>query len=400
MKSTSNEIRGFRFSSVPAGIKASAPDRLDFGLIVADVPAITAGVTTTNLVCAAPAAITKERLGIGECQAVLANSGNANAYTGEIGRRDAIELTGEAARVLGIAPELVVPMSTGVIGTHLPVTRMRTRIPDLVDGLHESRFLDFARAIMTTDTRPKTVRLDGDLSHCPVRIRGVAKGSGMIAPKMATMLAVILVDVRVELAFLRECLIEANSTSFDCITIDGDTSTNDTLLVMAGGHTDAPDLGGGQTDRIRFSKMLVQACGDLARQIVMDGEGATKLVEIRVTGARNTEDASRVARTIAESLLVKTAFAGEDPNWGRIIAAAGRAGVGFNPDRVDLSIGNVSVVSEGKLASGDWEPRAAQVMKQREFSIVLNLRSGSADAAFLTSDLSEEYVRINADYRT
>lgn len=400
MKSTSDGMRGFRFSAVAAGIKAPGTERLDFGLISADVPAVAAGVTTTNLVCAAPVAITRERLSSGLCQAVLANSGNANGYTGEIGRRDAVELTGEAAGALGIDPELVVPLSTGVIGVPLPAERMRERIPDLVSGLEGTRFMDFARSIMTTDTRPKTVLLDGELSNGLVRIMGVAKGSGMIAPKMATMLAVVLADVRVETAFLRECLLEANSASFDCITVDGDTSTNDTLIVMAGGRPDAAALGHGQADRATFSHMLTQACADLARQIVLDGEGATKLVEVRVRGAEKKEDATRVARAIAESLLVKTAFAGEDPNWGRIIAVAGRAGVDFNPDRVDLFIGNVSVVREGELVSDDWEPRAAQAMKQREFSIVLNLRTGSSEAVFLTCDLSEEYVRINADYRT
>jgi glutamate N-acetyltransferase/amino-acid N-acetyltransferase len=287
-----------------------------------------------------------------------------------------------------------------VIGVPLPATRMRERIPDLVSGLDETRFMDFARSIMTTDTRAKTVLLDGELSQGSLRIMGVAKGSGMIAPKMATMLAVVLVDLQVESAFLRECLLDANSTTFNCITVDGDTSTNDTLMVMAGGRLDAADVGHEQSDRRTFSRMLTQACADLARQIVLDGEGATKLVEIRVRGAQSKVDATRVARTIAESLLVKTAFAGEDPNWGRIIAVAGGAGVEFNPDRVDLSIGTVPVVREGQLVSGDWERGAARAMKQREFSVVLNLRSGSSEAAFLTSDLSEEYVRINADYRT
>lgn len=393
-------IEGFTFAAVAAGVKKAGTDRLDVGLIVSDTPSVAAGVTTTNLVAAAPVQITRQRLAAGLCQAVLVNSGNANAYTGERGKQDALNLTRYTADKLGIDPELVIPMSTGVIGNPMPVERIRIHIPELVGKLGTNGFMDVAHAIMTTDTRPKTVVLDGETTRGPFRIAGMAKGSGMIAPNMATMLAVILTDVRVEYDFLRDCLMDANNRSFNCVTVDGDTSTNDTLIVMAGGSRDAAFLGNTPSDKEAFSSLLHEACMSLARDIVMDGEGATKLVEVRVIGAANNIAAAAIARTIAESPLVKTAFHGEDPNWGRIICAAGRSGVSFNPDIVDLTVENVPIVRYGQLVSDDWETAAHNAMKAREFSVTLDLKSGNGEARFLTTDLSEEYVTINADYRS
>ncbi|MCA1960055.1 MAG: bifunctional glutamate N-acetyltransferase/amino-acid acetyltransferase ArgJ, partial [Desulfomonile sp.] len=368
-------IRGFKFAAATAGVKSPAVQRLDVGLIAAQSPASAACVTTTNLVVAAPVAITRERLAAGRCQAVLANSGNANAFTGAQGERDARDLTAAAAAALGIDPALVVPMSTGVIGQPMPVERIRPHVAELVDRLDERSLEDFAAAIMTTDTRPKTACVDGELSTGPIRMLGVAKGSGMIAPNMATMLAVVLADYEAEPEFLREALRAASDSSFNCISVDGDMSTNDTLMVMAGGRADAPRVRG-SADHNEFARLLTEACRDLARQMVFDGEGATKLVEVRVTGGPDHAAARLVARTVAESLLVKTAFRGEDPNWGRIICAAGRSGVKFDPGGVDLFIGDVSVVRDGLLAQDDWERRAAQVMKRREFSIMLDLKAG------------------------
>jgi glutamate N-acetyltransferase/amino-acid N-acetyltransferase len=393
-------IRGFTFSAVAAGIKHAGTERLDLGLIVADAPATAAAVTTTNLVCAAPVEITRHRMQKGMCRAVLVNSGNANAYTGERGKQDALDLTAAAARALGADPDLVIPMSTGVIGNPLPFERMSACVPELVDRLDPGAFMDVARAIMTTDTQPKTVLLQRRLSTGPVTMVGMAKGAGMIAPKMATMLAVILADVKVPSSFIRECLVQANARSFNCITIDGDTSTNDTLLVMTGGRSDAPQLASDADDRAAFASLLEEACMNLARQVVRDGEGATKLVEVRVCGAPNDDAATRVARTIAESPLVKTAFHGADPNWGRIICAAGASGVIFNPDQVDLFIGNVPIVNAGVLVSDDWESAAHKAMLAEEFSVLLDLKAGPAEATFLTTDFSEEYVTINADYRS
>ncbi len=348
-------IHGFRFSAAAAGIKHEGTDRLDLGLIVSDVPASAVAVTTTNLVFAAPVRITRKRLANGSCRAILINSGNANAYTGEQGRQDAVDLTAAVAEGLGFAADLIVPMSTGVIGLRLPVDRMRFQIPPLLKGLDHGTFMDVAGAMMTTDTCPKTVLLGGVSSKGPFKMLGMAKGAGMIAPNMATLLAVILTDIRVESSWLKECLAEANSRTFNCITIDGDTSTNDTAIVMAGGHSEARELGGSRADRDVFSSLLNEACMSLARQIVLDGEGATKMVEVKVIGAPGPAAAAKVARTIAESPLVKTALHGEDPNWGRILCSAGRAGVAFDPYNVDLFIGEVPIVKQGQAVSGDWE---------------------------------------------
>jgi glutamate N-acetyltransferase/amino-acid N-acetyltransferase len=400
VKPSSGDIKGFTFSALAAGIKAEGSDRLDFGLVVADTPAPAACVTTTNLVCAAPVLITRDRLEQGICQAVLANSGNANAYTGQRGLQDALALTESTAGKLGIDRDLIIPMSTGVIGNPLPVERMQSRIPDLVDGLTVGTAMDFARSIMTTDTVPKKVVLDGELSMGPMRMLGIAKGAGMIAPHMATMLAVILADVRAEPTFVKQTLAQAANVSFNRITVDGDGSTNDTVLLMAGGASDCLRLSDASSDREDFAQMLTQVCVDLARALLLDAEGATKLVEIHVCGARDEDAAEKVARTVAESQLVKTAFNGGDPNWGRIIAAAGRSGVPFDPAAIDLSIGEVPIVRKGTMVEGDWESRAAEVMKLREFSVLLDLKAGRADAVILTTDLSAEYVRINADYRS
>ncbi len=400
MKLKGSPIQGFRFSAVAAGIKRAGTDRLDMGLIVSDSPTAAAAVTTTNLVFAAPVQITRQRLANGSGQAILINSGNANAYTGDQGRQDAIDLTRDVAEGLDIEPDLVVPMSTGVIGLRLPVDRMRPQIRPLLRGLDQGTFMDVARAMMTTDTRPKTVNLEGSLSNGAFKMLGMAKGAGMIAPNMATLLAVILTDVEVEANRLRECLVEANSGTFNRITVDGDTSTNDTVIVMTGGHPGARELGEGQADWKAFSSLLGEACMSLSRQLVLDGEGATKMVEVRVVGAPGSAAATKVARTIAESPLVKTAFHGEDPNWGRILCSAGRSGVAFDPNKVDLFIGSVSIVNQGVVATNDWEAAAHQVMQGREFTVLLDLKAGEGEASFLTTDMSEEYVTINADYRS
>ncbi|MFH1112598.1 MAG: bifunctional glutamate N-acetyltransferase/amino-acid acetyltransferase ArgJ [Pseudomonadota bacterium] len=392
-------IEGFRFSAVSAGIKHADSTRPDLGLIVAESPATTVGLTTTNLVYAAPVAVTRQRLAGGRCSAVLMNSGNANAFTGDRGMKDALELTEAAAKCLGLAPELVIPMSTGVIGNPLPTGRMMQRIPDLVNGLAPGRLADVAHAIMTTDTKPKTVSRDVELSSGPLRMAGLAKGSGMIAPNMATMLAVIMTDVAADAGFLRDALAQAAGSSFNAVTIDGDMSTNDTVIVMAGGSRN-PRMLTDKADQEAFSALLHEVCLDLARQLAGDGEGVTKVVEIRVAGAADKHSAARVARTVAESLLVKTAFNGEDPNWGRIVCAAGRAGVPFDPDRLDLFIGDVPIVRDGILVEGDWESAAHSVMKLREFSVTLDMKAGDAQARILTTDLSRDYVSINADYRS
>ena len=400
MTHNDNLIDGFRFSAVAAGIKRADSSRLDLALIATDCPASTAGVTTTNLVYAPPVAVTRRRLEGGLCSAVLMNSGNANAYTRERGLEDAVRLTGAVAAHLRVDPEHIIPMSTGVIGNPLPVDRMMTRIPDLVEALEPAALDDVARAIMTTDTVPKTAVRTGAVSSGPVKLIGVAKGSGMIAPNMATMLAVVMSDMRADAGFLKEALVNASATSFNAITVDGDMSTNDTLLIMSGGHPDARTLLHRSEDEVTFASLLSDVCLDLAEQLVRDGEGATKVVDVRVIGAPDSRAAIQVARTIAESLLVKTAFHGEDPNWGRIICTAGRAGIPFDPDRVELLIGDVPVVRDGLLVEDDWESKAHAVMKRSEYSVTVDLKNGDGQGHILTTDLSREYVSINADYRS
>jgi glutamate N-acetyltransferase / amino-acid N-acetyltransferase len=393
------EIKGFRYAAIAGEVKKAGTDRLDIGLILADSPCVTAGVTTTNKVFAAPVEITRSRLDKGLCQAVLVNSGNANAYTGDEGKRDAMELVNAVAGPLGIDSDLIIPMSTGVIGFRMPLGRMLPKAPSLAERIDGNAFMDVARAIMTTDTQPKVVYLEAELSSGKLQMAGMAKGAGMIAPDMATMLAVITTNCKPDLAFLREAVAEANSVSFNCITVDGDTSTNDTLVVMAGPTPDGPVLRN-QSDMSVFRSVLADACKSLAKQIVMDGEGASKLVRVRIVGAKSNPDAARVARKIAESPLVKTAFHGEDPNWGRIVCSAGMAGVELDPARIDLSIGSVKIVEKGKVHGSDWEAAAHKVMTEREFTVTVDLNLGAGEAEMLTTDMSEEYIKINADYRS
>jgi glutamate N-acetyltransferase / amino-acid N-acetyltransferase len=393
-------IDGFQFSAVAAGIKKADVDRLDFALILSETPAVTVGVTTTNLVCAAPVTLTRDRLRAGVSQAVLINSGNANAFTGKAGISDAQSLSSILTERLGVQADLIIPMSTGVIGQRLPVDRMMARIPQLVSSLDKSSFLKVASAIMTTDTVLKTSISEKTLSNGSLKILGMAKGAGMIAPNMATMLAVILVDVRVERVYLQEVFSRINNVTFNRVTVDGDTSTNDTAVVLSGGSIRSRVLLDNMSDREIFYDALFDVCSSLAKQIVRDGEGASKLVEIKVLGAPDEPSAVKVSRRIAESPLVKTAFHGEDPNWGRIVCAAGSAGVSFDPSNIDLWIGSVQIVKSGVLKSDDWEIRAKQVMGKPEFSVLIDLKAGTSEASIFTCDLSAEYVGINADYRS
>ncbi len=393
-------VDGFRFASVSAEVKKIGLVRLDLGMILSDRPSVVAGVTTQNLVHAAPVTLTRQVLSGGLCQAVLVNSGNANAYTGQEGLDDARILVKSLSERLSIDPGLVIPMSTGVIGARLPVDRMKARIPALTDSLSNLGFHDLANAIMTTDTVPKTFSIDAELSNGPFRIAGMCKGAGMIAPHMATMLAIMVTDIRVEHTFLNEAFRECCDLSFNRVTIDGDTSTNDTAIIMSGGSKLSRELSTSRADREKFFAAMQEACSNLAEQIVRDGEGATKIVEVSVISATDDRSAGVMARKIAESPLVKTAFHGEDPNWGRIICAAGNSGIKFDPSVVDLSIGEVKIVDNGKLSEGDWETRAHKVMRQERFSVVVDLKMGNGQATMLTSDFSEEYVTINADYRS
>ena len=393
-------IKGFKFAGIKAGIKKK--DLKDLALVYSDKPASAAALFTRNHVKAAPVLLGQKVIESGRLQAILANSGNANCFTGEKGMTDARQCTRLAARELGIPEDLVLVSSTGVIGAPLPMDKFESGIPEICNRLSGDGIEDFARAIMTTDTFAKVVHKtctiqtsQGDL---PVAMAGVAKGSGMIRPDMATMLAYVFTDAQVAPELLKQTLVHANERSFNRITVDGDTSTNDTLACMAsgaGGVVISEDEG---VDA--FRKLLDQVCRELARLVVKDGEGATKLVSIEVKGAKTAEDAFKAAEAIAHSNLVKTAVYGQDPNWGRITAAAGRSGACVDQDKMDLSFGVVPLVIQGKWQGPAAEKEAAAYMKGDEIEMVLDLNLGEYSDRFLFCDFSENYVKINADYRT
>ena len=391
-------IKGFKFSAVEAAIKK--PGRLDLALIFSETPATLAAVFTTNKMKAAPVLLGMERATDGNCQAVVVNSGNANACTGPRGMEDARETSRLVAEGLGIPDEAVQVSSTGVIGVQLPMERLRGGVPKLVEGLESGTLDDVARAIMTTDTFPKLESRQGEAGGVRYTIAGVAKGAGMIMPNMATMLAFIVTDAAVEPAWLRKAFRQVIDASFNVITVDGDTSTNDTALLLANGAAGNPLIKGGTPEADRFMQELQDVVLTLARQIVRDGEGATKFVAITVKGATSAEEARRAAMSVANSSLVKTAFFGQDANWGRILAAVGYAGVAVDPDRVALFFDDVLMADNGVFAGGDAETLGSEVLHKKEFTVTVDLRLGEGSATVYTSDLSYDYVKINADYRT
>ena len=392
-------INGFSLSAVCAGIKYQ--DRLDLGLIYSDTPAVTAGAFTTNLIKAAPVVLDMERLKQGRAQAILVNSGCANACTGEEGMAAAVETSRMVARQLDIPEEMVQVSSTGVIGASLNVNAFEEHMRALVDGLEPDKFEDVARAIMTTDTTSKTVYRTAEIGGCEVNFMGMAKGSGMIMPNMATMLCFVLTDARISFTELNETLKTSVNQTFNRITVDGDTSTNDMVLVMANGAAGNPWIDDrNHPDCEVFQNILEEMLKELALKIVMDGEGATKCITIRVCGAKEDKDAEIIARTVANSSLVKTAFFGEDANWGRIIAAAGRSGVRFNPDKVDIAFGDVVIVRNGKTLGPEAEEAATRIIRERKFAVCIDLKDGAGCEEIHTCDFSIDYVKINADYRS
>jgi glutamate N-acetyltransferase / amino-acid N-acetyltransferase len=391
---------GYQAAAVSAGIKKQ-DGRLDLGLIYSEVPAIAAAQFTTNKVKAAPVLLDQEHLNRSrqECRAIFVNSGNANACTGEQGMKDSRRMALLASRILDIQPEQVLVSSTGVIGVFLPVERMELKEAELKASLNQDGLDAVSRAIMTTDTRQKVCTAESLLDGIPVRICGMTKGAGMIHPRMATTLAFVLTDARLSKPLLKKALREACDKSYNRITVDGDTSTNDTLAVLANGASGAREISGEDSDYRHFVEGLTGVCSSLARQIVRDGEGASKFIEIVVNGAPRQEDATQIARSIANSPLVKTAMAGEDANWGRILCAAGYAGVDFDPNRVSIWIGGLEVCHCGTGVVFD-ETRAQKILAEHDIQIVLDIQSGSASSTMWTCDLTHEYVHINADYRT
>ena len=389
--------KGFQFAAVKAGLKASGS--LDFAIAEAPLGASAAALFTTNLVCAAPVIVGKDHLrrARGRIRAVVVNAGNANCATGKPGYDAAVNVCRRAARTLEVAPEFIIPSSTGIIGVPLPVEKLTTALPLLVGAKRqgEEAVHEFARAIMTTDTRPKLASVQIAVGSKKAGILGAAKGSGMIHPNLATMLVYIFTDVEASPAELKSALREACRTTFNRITVDGDTSTNDTVLLMASGQSGVL----ARKAKSQFSGAVLQICRSLADQIVADGEGVKHVVNITVEGARTEPDADTIARTIAHSMLNKTAWAGADPNWGRILAAVGRSGVKVDPSKVDVHIGGQQVCKIGGAVEFD-EKAAHELMLQPRYEIRVKIGAGKGRASVLTCDLTAEYVHINADYST
>ncbi|HEV3139359.1 MAG TPA: bifunctional glutamate N-acetyltransferase/amino-acid acetyltransferase ArgJ, partial [Vicinamibacterales bacterium] len=383
-------------AGISAGIKANgAPD---LALLVSDSPARAAAVFTTNRVQAAAVLVSRDHLARsgGVARAIVVNSGCANACTGEVGMRDARAMTEATARFVGCPVDQVLVASTGVIGVALPMDKIQGGVPKAFKALAGDQGSAASRAIMTTDPFPKEAAIQIAIGGRPVSIGGMAKGSGMIEPMLATMLAFATTDADVPPALLSRALTEAVDESFNAITVDGDCSTNDCVMLLANGAS------GVAIDAASYSTFvdgLRAVCRELALGIVRGGEGATKLVTVTVTGAASSADARRAAKTIANSLLVKTALHGGDPNWGRLICAAGRAGVAFDASRAAVTIGSIVLFKDGQ-PHDDLAPKAAEYLKGRDLEVGVDLGSGSASSTVWTCDLSAEYVRINADYRT
>jgi len=384
---------GFTASGVACGLKPSG--NLDLGMLVSDPPGVAAGVFTTNRVQAAPVQLTRRHIRRGKARAIVVNAGNANACTGKQGYVDARSMAEQAARALGVKKEAVLVNSTGIIGVPLDMEKVRVGIEAATKALSPDGAGDFAAAIMTTDTHPKTA----EASVGSARVVGLAKGAGMIAPEMATLLAFVVTDAPVEHGFLVETLRETTAGSFNAISVDGCRSTNDTLLVLANGAAGGEPIGAEHAHAGAFKAALSEVCDSLARQIVEDGEGATKVVSIVVEGATSAREARRAAGTVADSVLLRCALNGADPNWGRVLAALGASGIPFDPNVVDVWLGGQLLCANGAPGPGDPE-KARAALLDRDIEVKIAMKRGDATATVLTNDLSVEYVRINAEYTT
>jgi glutamate N-acetyltransferase/amino-acid N-acetyltransferase len=388
---------GFLAGATYTGINNHSKYKLDLGLLFSQNTCNAAAVYTANLIKAAPLIICQQRLPSSGIHALIVNSGVANACTGDEGLEDARQMAIMAATKVHVSSDSVLPMSTGVIGRRLPLDLIKQGLADITlskEGGH-----DFARAIMTTDTRPKEYALSARSKNCSFTIGGVAKGAGMIAPNMATTLCFITTDAQISADLLQQCLKKAVDVSFNMIVVDGDTSTNDTMLIMASGLAAQGQINKGTQNQRLFQRALNQICTLLAKSVVSDGEGATRLITTCITGAYNLHEARLAARAIAGSNLVKAAIHGADPNWGRIVAAAGRSGARLVDCSLDLKISGNDVLCKGKQVISN--PKLiSQSLKQPEIAIDLNLNQGKATATAWGCDLSEEYVTINSDYTT
>ena len=388
--------KGFLAAGVRAGIKTEGKD---MALIYSEVPAVSAGVFTKNVVKAACVLLNRDRVPSSSMRAIVVNSGNANACTGEQGMQDARTMAAETARLLSIREDDVLVASTGIIGRRLPMDKVTAGIAQAVQSLSREGGSDAAQAIMTTDTRPKETFVQFKIGGSEITIAGMAKGAGMICPNMATMLAFITTDAAITPEMLQKCLSHSTDISFNCLTVDGDTSTNDSVLILANGAAGNKPISSPGADLDAFQRALDAVTISLAKQIAADGEGATKSIEITVEGAGSYEDCREIAKTIANSPLVKTAMFGCDPNWGRILAAAGRAGVDFDPKAVSLSLGDILLVKGGEPVESH-EEEAHEYLKGHDIAVNLRVGKEKWGATVWTCDFSYDYVRINAEYHT
>ena len=390
---------GFRMAGVHGGLKRN-PQKQDVALVLTDRAATAAGVYTQNLVFAAPVAWDRRHTPSANIRAIAINSGNANACTGERGDQDAARMAEIAASACGVRADEVLVLSTGIIGEYLPMEKIERGLRQAAERLasDEDSLVACARGMLTTDTTHKLATRHIELSGRRVRITGMAKGAAMIGPRMATMLGVILTDAPLAVDDARRSLSEVTDQTFNCISVDGHMSTNDTVLLLANGAAGGAELAGDEL--ARFEHGLLEVCAELARSIPADGEGATHLVTIETRGLRTAADARSVAKTVAESLLVKTAITGADPNWGRIVSAAGYAGVAFDPSKVSLKVNGTPLYDRGAPVAFDRELVSGSIRDNRDTLIELRFGEGEATSRFWTTDLTAEYVRLNADYHT
>lgn len=389
--------RGFAAGATYAGLKTYAEDKLDLALLLSEGPCAAAGVFTTSTIRSPSVTVTQEHLSHGPVRGLVVNAGIANTCVGDQGYKDAKEMAAQAAKLLSLRQEEVLVCSTGIIGVELPMALIGSGLAKIelsAEGGH-----GMARAMMTTDTRPKEVAVSLELDGRPAHIGGVTKGSGMIHPNMATMLAFVATDAAVDPVFLDATLREVADRSFNMVTVDGDTSTNDTLLVLANGMAENRPISAGSADADTFREALEQVCVHLSQELARDGEGATRLITVEVANAKDTADARKAARTIASSNLVKSAVYGADPNWGRIMMALGRSGAAAEESKIDLYLNGVCIMQEGKPIPFHRDAVVA-LMRGTEVTIRLDLHLGQGDATAWGCDLTEEYVIINSAYTT
>lgn len=390
-------VPGFRFGGVVAGVKKSGLP--DCGIVVADGPVSAGAVFTRNTFCAAPVTVGRERVRDGRLQAVIVNSGNANACTGKQGLNDARRMCATAAKALGIAPTLVAPSSTGMIGVELPMDRLGPGIERAVADATPDGLWRFARAIMTTDAFPKVASAKVRIGGRTVTVAGIGKGAGMISPNMATLLVYVVTDAAIDRRTAAWLAREVAARPFNELTVDGDSSTNDTLFLLASGAAGNPKVAGEGAARKALARAVGEVAGEIARLVALDGEGATKAVQILVRGADSDRDAERIVRAVGRSQLVKTAFFGCDPNWGRIACAVGYSGVAVDPAKVSIRIGGVEVFRRGAGVATARE-KARAVMADPEFDVTIVVGRGPGKARLLSSDLSKDYVELNSAYST